>query len=69
MPIPVRFAVFLACAGLLPAASVTITTLSSRPDMVSGGDALVEIKGPRGKLSITLNGADVAWLFHRDAAT
>jgi hypothetical protein len=69
MPIPVRFAVFLACAGLLPAASVTITTLSSRPDMVSGGDALVEIKGPRGKLSITLNGADVAWLFHRDAAS
>ena len=66
MPIPVRCAAFLACAGLLPAAGVTITTLSSRPEMVSGGDVVVEIQAPRGKTTITLNGADVLWLFHRN---
>ncbi|HEV8147091.1 MAG TPA: DUF6351 family protein [Bryobacteraceae bacterium] len=66
MLIPVRFAVFLACAGLLPAASLTITTLSSRPDMVSGGDALVEIKGASMKLSVHLNGSDVATAFQAD---
>src|SRR5262245_54505213 len=40
-----------------------IRTLSSRPDMVSGGDALVEVKAPAGaqlsQLMLTLNGNDV----------
>src|SRR5262245_39956253 len=40
-----------------------ITTLSSRPEFVSGGDALVEVKAPAGtqlnQLTLTLNGKDV----------
>ena len=49
-----------------------VTVLSSRPDMVSGGDALVEIKLPdassRQKLRVTVNGRDVAGVFHEDPA-
>jgi hypothetical protein len=40
-----------------------IHTLSSRPDLISGGDALVEVKTPAGltvsQLTLTLNGKDV----------
>src|SRR5215471_2814317 len=40
-----------------------IKTLSSRPDLVSGGDALVEVRAPAGaslkELTLTLNGRDV----------
>ncbi|MFY9611185.1 MAG: DUF6351 family protein [Blastocatellia bacterium] len=40
-----------------------IKTLSSRPDLVSGGDALVEVKAPPGvllnQIVLTLNGKDV----------
>src|SRR5262245_44671614 len=40
-----------------------IKTLSSRPDLVSGGDARVEVKAPAGaqlsQLTLTLNGKDV----------
>ncbi len=40
-----------------------IKTLSSRPDLASGGDALIEIKAPAGtqlsQLTLTLNGKDV----------
>lgn len=42
---------------------VEIRTLSSRPDMVSGGDALVQVKAPAGtdlsQVTLTLNGQDV----------
>ncbi len=31
-----------------PPAQLEIKTLSSRPDLVSGGDALIEIKAPAG---------------------
>src|SRR5882672_7460019 len=50
-------------------AGLTITTLSSRPDMVSGGDALVEVKTatPSGVV-VTLNGQDVTKAFHVDPA-
>jgi hypothetical protein len=42
------------------AAKLEIKTLSSRADLVSGGDALVEIKAPAGaKVTLTLNGKDV----------
>src|SRR5262245_45444358 len=45
------------------AARLEIKTLSSRPDLVSGGDALVEVKAPAGAqlkdLTLTLNGNDV----------
>src|SRR5499426_593223 len=49
-----------------------IRTLSSRPDMVSGGDALVEVKAPAGaqlsQLTLTLNGNDVTSRLKLDAA-
>jgi len=47
-----------------------IKTLSSRPDLVSGGDALVEIKAPAGvslnDITVTFNGKDVTTQFKRD---
>ncbi len=42
---------------------VQISVLSSRPDMVSGGDALVQVDAPAGAL-IQLNGQDVTSTFH-----
>jgi len=49
-----------------PAASrgVEIEVLSGRADMVTGGDALVEINAPQEKFSATLNGQDVSKAFH-----
>lgn len=45
-----------------------ITTLSSRPDMATGGDALVQVTGPAeimaNKLSIWVNGRNVTSAFH-----
>src|SRR5262247_2623698 len=50
-----------------------IRTLSSRPDMVSGGDALVEVKAPVGaqlsELTLTLNGKDVTNRLRLDTAS
>jgi hypothetical protein len=49
-----------------------ISVLSSRPDMVTGGDALVSIEAPQGealdKVSVMLNGRNVAADLHRDPA-
>jgi hypothetical protein len=49
-----------------------IVVLSSRPETVSGGDALVRIEAPQGesldKVIVTLNGRDVAGSLHRDPA-
>src|SRR5262249_58727576 len=49
-----------------------IRTLSSRPDMVSGGDALVEVKTPVGvtvsQLTLTLNGKDVTGQLKEEGA-
>jgi hypothetical protein len=53
-------------------ATVTITTLSSRPDLASGGDALIEVKANGAALTqvaLTLNGKDVSSQIARDAAT
>ncbi|MGZ6047521.1 MAG: DUF6351 family protein [Phenylobacterium sp.] len=50
-------------AGKPPAAQasgLSIRTLSSRPDMVSGGDALVEIGGATQAVKLSLNGKDVS---------
>lgn len=42
------------------AAKLEIKTLSSRPDLVSGGDALIEVTAPTGtKVTLMLNGKDV----------
>ena len=42
---------------------IQITVLSSRPDMVTGGDALVQVDAPASAL-IQLNGQDVTSAFH-----
>ncbi len=51
-----------ASSGQSAVTKLTLTTLSSRPDMVSAGDALVEISAPAGVTVVTLtaNGADVS---------
>jgi hypothetical protein len=49
---------------------LTIVTLSSRADLVSGGDALVEIRsgaGASAKVSVTVNDRDVSQAFHANA--
>jgi hypothetical protein len=43
--------------------ALTITVLSSRPDMVSGGNALVAIAPAGDGLTVTLNGDDVSNVF------
>src|SRR5579864_5959901 len=51
--------------------ALEIQTVSSRPDMVSGGGALVQIKAPASslkKLKVALNGSDVTASFKPDAS-
>ncbi len=49
-----------------------ITTVSARPDFVSGGDVLVRVRVPRAvpldESRVMLNGVDVTNAFHRDGA-
>ena len=56
----------------LPPHNVEIRTLSNRADLISGGDALVEVRLPQNlkpeKLALRLNGRDVASQFQYDAA-
>jgi Tannase-like family of unknown function (DUF6351) len=57
-------------AGTAGAAKPKIKVLSNRADLVSGGDALVEIKAPRAalpKLRVQLNDAPAGHLFARRA--
>ena len=58
---------------LAQSARLEIKTLSSRPDMVSGGDALVEVNAPAGaqlnQLTLTLNGKDVTNQLELDPTT
>ena len=62
----------LATAVLAPPAtaeSIDIEVLSSRPDQVSGGDALVRVSAPPGlldKLAVLRDGEDVTGAFERD---
>jgi Tannase-like family of unknown function (DUF6351) len=53
------------------AAAITIRTLSTRADRVSGGDVLVEVAGPGAAAKtppqVALNGRDVSTKFQRDA--
>ncbi len=51
---------FSGSADSQSATKLEIKTLSSRPDLVSGGDALIEVKAPAGtKVILTVNGKDV----------
>jgi hypothetical protein len=43
--------------------ALTITVLSSRPDMVSGGDAMVQVSPAASGISISVNGRDVTPAF------
>ena len=51
----------------------TITALSSHPELVTGGDALVRIDVPvdvaRESILVTLNSVDITDQFHWDEAT
>jgi hypothetical protein len=60
----------LLCAAAPKPGGLTITSLSSRPDMVSGGEVLVEIKGAGAQsVVVKLNGGlDVSSAFHPDAS-
>jgi hypothetical protein len=59
--------------GLESRAAFEIRTLSSRADLVSGGDALIAVKVPAGtradRLTVTLNGHNVMSRLTLDAAT
>ncbi|HWO02170.1 MAG TPA: DUF6351 family protein, partial [Blastocatellia bacterium] len=56
-----------------PPARLEIKTLSSRAELVSGGDALIEIKTPKGfslnELTVTLNGKNITSQLKRDPDT
>src|SRR5262245_41807078 len=73
------FAVIIVLASMVSndgysqsASRLEIKTLSSRPDLVSRGDALVEVKAPEGaqlsQLTLTLNGKDVTNRLRPNAA-
>ena len=80
MPVIVRAAAaLLACFAVLAFAKENasgqfeIRTLSNRADLISGGDALVEVRVPESAplrhVRLYLNGADVTASFRTDAAT
>ena len=49
-----------ASASASPSPSLSIEVLSSRPEWVSDGDALVRVGGARGTITVTLNGEPVS---------
>src|SRR3989441_5730371 len=71
-------AALLACFGVAVSAKdaasgqFEIVTLSNRADLISGGDALVEVRVPKGvalnKVRLSLNGHDVTGAFTANAA-
>ena len=83
--LPGRITAVIAVVGVLggfscnnafaqPATKLEIRTLASRPELVSGGDALIEVKTPAGvslsQITLTLNGKDVTdQLKQRQAGT
>jgi len=62
----------LVAAAVSAATAIQIATLSSRPDAVTGGDALVMVDipdaAPMGGLTIRRNGQDITSSFRADAA-
>jgi len=50
-------------------APLSLRVLSSRPDMISGDDALIEVRGPARGVKLTLNGQDVSGELKLDPAT
>jgi hypothetical protein len=66
--LPVLAALVLPASGQAP--PPVLTTLSNRPDMVSGGDVLLEVTVPRGArlASLTLGRRDVTGMVRRSSA-
>jgi hypothetical protein len=65
----VALAIALVSASSVHAKSIDLSVLSSRPDQVSGGDALVRVDAPPGllgKLRVERNGDDVTTDFDRE---
>ena len=64
--------VMSAAVAQLPPFNFEIPTLSNRADLISDGDALVEVRVPKNvpmnKVTLTLNGADVRSPFVADDA-
>jgi Tannase-like family of unknown function (DUF6351) len=63
----VAFAIALLFSYAASAAPLSITTLSARPDLVTGGNVLVRVDYPAGQLLplwITLNDKDTTGVFH-----
>jgi hypothetical protein len=68
--LPLGSLLLAACGGGDDDPGVTVRTLSTRADLVSGGDALVEVvvpSGVAGSVRVTLNGADASSAFARRA--
>ncbi len=67
------FLLFSLPQAIAGSAPLEIKVLSSRPDMVSGGDALIEVKAPSGmeanQIALQLNSKDVSSFLHRDPET
>jgi len=63
--VPAALTIGLAAwAPVAPSAVLDITTLSNRPNLISGGDALVQITTDSGGIeAVTLNGADATAMF------
>ena len=58
------------CAAFIAtqaAAAINVQVLSSMPQLVSGGDALVKITGATAAPTVTVGGADVTAAFKGDA--
>src|SRR5688572_16742406 len=68
----IALAVWAGAAGASQSRDVEIRTLSNRADLVSGGDALVEVRLAGGlkahKVEMRLNGRNVSSQFHYDPA-
>jgi hypothetical protein len=59
----------IAAASALPAfaqSSLSVQVLSSRPELVTGGDALIRVTGADAAPSLTVGGAEVGIVFQKD---
>jgi hypothetical protein len=78
-PWAIAIALFAGMMGLTftshsaQSAGLEMRTLSSRADLVSGGDTLIEVRGPtamsEADVSLSLNGNDLKGVLHRDKET
>jgi len=67
MRLAVSFTILVATFGGALAQNLNIEVLSSRPELVSGGSALIRITGASGAPAVTLDSKDVSGAFKTDA--